>query len=317
MDQEQIDAYNQEQALNKEKAGADALAIALSRSVSKSVSESSSEIQQAIVGSLKVLLKVIKENEPSVTVKNQSTFPSSISTPDVAKVVTAVSELKKAVSQKETDFTAVIKSLDALSKSVASLPKPVDTVTVKNQPDYKSEFETLNKTIQTIDVKPVVNLPQPKVTVTSDFKEITKQLTDVIKAVNSIKFPEIPKNDFSEVTKAVKGVKDSINGLRFPVPNFILPFKDINGKSVQVQLDASGNLKTVSSGGAEIYKKLIDGTTTTSVTYIGEAALGTALSASSWRIKKINESASPIVITWGGTGIFDQIWDNRVIISYS
>lgn len=66
-----------------------------------------------------------------------------------------------------------------------------------------------------------------------------------------------------------------------------------------------------------IYKKLIDDTTTTSVTYVGEAALGTATSAASWRIKKIDESGSPTSITWSGTS-FTAIWNNRATtVSYS
>lgn len=64
-----------------------------------------------------------------------------------------------------------------------------------------------------------------------------------------------------------------------------------------------------------VYKKLIDDTTTPSVTYVGEAALGTATSAASWRIKKIDET-SGVVITWTGSG-FDAVWDDRVIEVYS
>jgi hypothetical protein len=64
-----------------------------------------------------------------------------------------------------------------------------------------------------------------------------------------------------------------------------------------------------------VYKKLIDDTTTPNVTYVGEAVLGTALSAASWRIKKIDET-SGIVITWTGTG-FDAVWDDRVTEAYS
>lgn len=59
-----------------------------------------------------------------------------------------------------------------------------------------------------------------------------------------------------------------------------------------------------------VLKKLIDDTTTTNVTYVGEAALGTATSSASWRIKKIDESTSPTSITWSGTG-FTAVWNNR------
>lgn len=66
-----------------------------------------------------------------------------------------------------------------------------------------------------------------------------------------------------------------------------------------------------SSVAGSIYKKLIDSTTTANVTYIGEAALGTATSVAEWRIQKIDETAG-VVITWSGTG-FTAEWDERAI----
>lgn len=69
--------------------------------------------------------------------------------------------------------------------------------------------------------------------------------------------------------------------------------------------------------GNVVYKKLIDDTTTTNVTYIGEAVLGTATSAASWRIKRIDETVAGLVtITWSGTG-FTSEWDERVATVYS
>lgn len=58
------------------------------------------------------------------------------------------------------------------------------------------------------------------------------------------------------------------------------------------------------------YKLLLDDTTTANVTYVGKAAIGSATSAAVWQIQKIDET-SGMVITWGGTGAFDQEWDER------
>lgn len=58
------------------------------------------------------------------------------------------------------------------------------------------------------------------------------------------------------------------------------------------------------------YKLLLDDTSTTNVTYVGKAAVGSATSSAVWQIQKIDETTG-IVITWGGTGAFDQVWDNR------
>lgn len=58
------------------------------------------------------------------------------------------------------------------------------------------------------------------------------------------------------------------------------------------------------------YKLLLDDTSTTNVTYVGKAAVGSATNAAVWQIQKIDETTG-IVITWGGTGAFDQVYDNR------
>lgn len=53
------------------------------------------------------------------------------------------------------------------------------------------------------------------------------------------------------------------------------------------------------------------------VTYIGEAASGSATSSAVWRIKKMDTS-SGIVITWAsGTTAFDKTWTGRAGYSYS
>ena len=53
-------------------------------------------------------------------------------------------------------------------------------------------------------------------------------------------------------------------------------------------------------------------------TYIGEATPGTATSEAKWRIKKISVSGTVTSISWaGGSRSFDQIWDNRLSLSYN
>ena len=56
-----------------------------------------------------------------------------------------------------------------------------------------------------------------------------------------------------------------------------------------------------------------------SITYVGEALPGTDTSSGLWRIKRLDESGDPeVIITWAdGDASFDNIWDNRVSLSYS
>ena len=46
------------------------------------------------------------------------------------------------------------------------------------------------------------------------------------------------------------------------------------------------------------------------VTYIGKAPMGSATSASVWLIEKV-DTTSGTIITWAGTGGYDQEWDER------
>lgn len=50
------------------------------------------------------------------------------------------------------------------------------------------------------------------------------------------------------------------------------------------------------------------------VLYVGEAQPGTAGSAAAWRIKKIEETS----VKWAdGDTLFNNVWDNRVSLTYS
>lgn len=66
---------------------------------------------------------------------------------------------------------------------------------------------------------------------------------------------------------------------------------------------------------------LIDDTTTADVTYIGYALpTGSAIATSGavWRIKKIDESTGVTTIKWAdGDTLFNNIWDNRVSLTYN
>lgn len=68
------------------------------------------------------------------------------------------------------------------------------------------------------------------------------------------------------------------------------------------------------------YTLLLDDVTTTSVTYVGKATIGTATSSALWQIKKLDESSTPVTLSvkWAGGGAsFNQVWDNRASLSYS
>lgn len=53
-------------------------------------------------------------------------------------------------------------------------------------------------------------------------------------------------------------------------------------------------------------------------TYLGYAEPGSLTSASVWAIKRIIETGNDVSITWAdGNNSFDNIWDNRLALTYS
>lgn len=68
--------------------------------------------------------------------------------------------------------------------------------------------------------------------------------------------------------------------------------------------------------GAGVYVTRVD--ESGAYTYVGKAVVGSSGAGAVWQIKRIDESASPdVVILYAGTGVFNQIWDNRASLSYS
>lgn len=56
---------------------------------------------------------------------------------------------------------------------------------------------------------------------------------------------------------------------------------------------------------------------TSAITYVGKAALGSALSDAVWQIQKIEVSGTVTRITWAdGNSDFDKVWNDRASYSY-
>lgn len=88
---------------------------------------------------------------------------------------------------------------------------------------------------------------------------------------------------------------------------------DVLSSALPTAASTETTLQTISFGGFKFKLNLV---TVGSVDYVGEAAIGTATSSALWRVKKV-DNTSGTVITWAGTGVFDQIWDNYASLSYS
>lgn len=55
----------------------------------------------------------------------------------------------------------------------------------------------------------------------------------------------------------------------------------------------------------------------TTVTYVGDAPLGSDESTATWRIKKLETTGTVLKITWAdGNSNFDNVWANRASLTY-
>jgi hypothetical protein len=55
-----------------------------------------------------------------------------------------------------------------------------------------------------------------------------------------------------------------------------------------------------------------------SITYIGKAALGSTLGDAVWQIQKIEVSGTVTRITWADANSeFDNVWNNRALLTYN
>lgn len=160
----------------------------------------------------------------------------------------------------------------------------------------------------------------PEVSEPQDYTEMLRSIAAILK-----------KNDLATSNELLKQISEKDNSL------ISFPEEFTNKGRIKVEVDRTGgSFRTVASAdgttinpatedkqdaiiaalGGGIYKKEID--IVAPITYIGEAQPATATSSANWRIKKIDETLSPdISITWAGTGVFNQIWDDRVSLTYN
>jgi len=161
-------------------------------------------IDTTIVEVMNSLVKFLDGKVTRTEVLNQI---ESVATPDVAKVVEAIAELGIITESNRIDLeplkTALLglgEKLDQLPKSFPEIPNSVEINNLSDIefPEQKEvDFSDVIKAIN--NIKMVAEAPQ--VTVNTDLDPLKKEITNVVKSINSIKFPEIPKTDLSKVEK--------------------------------------------------------------------------------------------------------------------
>ena len=158
------------------------------------------------------------------------------------EIKTLLDNLEKTGAKKlDKDFINAVKQLTNVTKSI-------EKVKVTSDDEIKNGLAYFANVIASLDTKPVVNVPQPKVEVNE--REI--DLTPLLNAIKDLKKskPTEVKVDVGKFAESITSVEAAIKNLKFPVPNYVLPFKDQEGKATQVILDEDGNLPISQDSGS-------------------------------------------------------------------
>lgn len=161
------------------------------------------QIVDAVAGSSKVLLEFLAKYHPDVKVSNFPAFPTTISTPDVGKVVEAVKGLGKDLKPAPVDDKQLIATLTAITDALKALPKDVktDKMAISNLSELKDalagEYDRLLPILEALKRPRELVVPAPKVSVAApDFQPILDELKDQKSAIvkitttlESLKFP--------------------------------------------------------------------------------------------------------------------------------
>jgi len=167
-------------------------------------------LESTVLQAFTALIRFMDGKTTKTEVVNQL---KSISTPDVDKVVRAVSKLDADMLASKLDLAPLLKALDGVKSELAQIPKSLpefeqrDTVSVSNLDEVQFDTTALEKAIKGLKLDPKIDVKSPVVNIDApDLSPLQGVMLDLLKAVQKQKFeipafPKIPKTDLSKVEK--------------------------------------------------------------------------------------------------------------------
>ncbi len=225
----------------------------------------------------------------------------------------SVTELNDAI--KALPDTVKVDDIDGIVGAIKDIELKAPPIIIQPDPnpiDIIGLVAKIIATIKALGAKIEANKPEPQSQKATDFIPYRR----VIKVGNAFQF------DDTETAVAQGGG----GGGGTPTVDGYVPVVNPDGTTIGGQSDGLTDAElraspidvqgTFYSTTAQ-YAVIADNKTTGGVIYIGYADAGTATSAASWRIKKVDISNYP-VITWAdGDTNFNNVFDDRVSLTYS
>lgn len=236
---------------------------------------------------------------------------------------TSITESEQAFIKTLQDATEELKNSLGVGVAVNNLDDLVEQL--GKIESFEKEVGELKDSISTIKFPGEVNI-----------KGIDS-LTSAVEKLSKLPKPVIQKIDFSVLDSVVEGVLALINKveeLQVPkqgqLPDDYVPMRRVQKVGNKLFFDDSfyggggggggaaipnvdGSVPVVNPDGTYVnavinYTTRLDDFTTTNVTYVGKAVIGSAVGSTVWQIQKMDETAG-MVITWAdGNSNFDNVW---------
>lgn len=249
----------------------------------------------------------------------------TVKTPDVFKVVEAIAELGIITESNRIDLTPLKEALLSLGQKLDQLPKSFPEIPKDVKVSNLSDIEIPEQ--KDIDLSPVIKAinnikmvaEAPQVTVNTDLDPVKKEITNVVKSIKAIKFPEIPKTDLTKVEKKLdtsnKLLKDLVekpvggggSGSSWPAVNSA-------GLAQPLTIDDNGALQITGSITASA-STLAD----FSVNDYTDEYYGYTKPDGTWLVKKVTDtSLSYATVSNNGTVTsYTDAWTDKATLTYS
>lgn len=251
----------------------------------------------------------IKSIPDTTTIKNPEEISSGI--------IEAQKETTQAVQgitfpeQKELDLKPLYAKFDELKSAIDKKELSVTVGETKIDVDTKGIISSVERLQKAVEVSRETIEPQEVIDYTELIGEVIKNL-------------EKPGYDYSKIEKLLDVIAQK---------EVVLPLDEKGRVKVsvdKVSVGGRGSLSSTESAKlltlateetlAGLLATKLDDVSTSNITYVGKAAIGSSGASAVWRIMKIDESGTPttLSITWAdGNSNSDNVWDNRTSLTYS
>jgi len=286
-------------------------------------------------------------------------FTKVINTKEISEpIVEAIKNKEIPVVSAEEISSPIVDALYKVQESV-EMKEGIEEVTVKNIGDAKADMTEVVSVLENIRDKEYPafpEIPAQKESVKIDgevviskpswFKPVDLSETNkTLKEIAKKEYPEFPKfpefPSFSDIfQKALSPIKDVLEKILAKPEKENPPFEFDEFGRVKVNVDRAGGgggnpsvmletkngeiLNPATEEKQDVlignYAILLDDISTSGVTYVGKAIIGSSQASAVWQIRKLDESGTPttLSITWAdGNSNFDNVWSDRLTESYS